>query len=163
MSAERLTVDGVTATTALLRWEYDPLNNVHDIQFKLSCSGVRMFREKSGEMTEEGTEFEHTAYSKSQGWEAYHATDLEPNTKFSCQVSSLAGELTGPPSARLSFTTQYSGIQIVGNVISILVLQINYILPTTAPVPPPSPVLESDESSFTVKLFSTIDCFGPIE
>ena len=111
MSAEKLTVDGVTAISGLLRWDYDPLNNIHDIQFKLSCSGVRQYRDKAGEMIEEGTEFEHTAYSKSQGWEAYYATDLEPNTKYSCQVSSLAGKITGAPSAHLSFSTQYSGIQ----------------------------------------------------
>jgi hypothetical protein len=151
----------VTATTALLRWEYDPLNNIHDIQFKVSCSGVRQYRDKSGEMIEEGTEFEHKAYSKSQGWEAYYATDLEPNTKYSCQVSSLAGDITGPPSAHLSFTTQYSGIKIQECNTSISFVK--YILPTVAPVPPPIPVLKSDETSFTAKLSPTVDRFGPIE
>ena len=37
------------------------------------------------------------------------------------------------------------------------------ILHTAAPVPPPSPLLESDETSFTAKLFPTVDRFGPIE
>lgn len=103
---------GVTATTSLLRWEYDATNNVHDIQFKLSCSGVRQYRDKKDELTEEGTEFEHTSYSKSQGWEVYYTAELEPNTKYSCQVSSVAGAITGPPTAHLSFTTQYAGMYI---------------------------------------------------
>ena len=161
LSAEKLTVDGVTATTGLLRWEYDPLHNVHNIQFKLYCSGVRQYRDKAGEMVEEGTEFEHTAYSKSEGWEAYYAADLEPNTKYSCQVSSLSGEITGPPSAYLSFTTQYSGIQYVPGIQFSMLY--DHILHAPAPVPPPSPVLEFDETSFTAKFFPTIDRFGPIE
>lgn len=110
LSAETLTVEGVTATTGLLRWDYDAMNNVHDIQFKLSCSGLRQYRDRTGEMVEEGTEFEYTAYSKSTGWEAYYASDLEPNTKYSCQIYSIAGEITGSPSAHLTFSTQYSGI-----------------------------------------------------
>lgn len=109
MSAERLTVVGVSANTALLRWDYEATNNVHGIQFKLFCSGIRKYKDKNNEITEEGTEFEHEAYSNSRGWEAYYASNLEPNTKYSCQVNSLAGEITGPPSAHLSFKTHYSG------------------------------------------------------
>ena len=109
LSAESLTVVGVTSTSALLRWEYDVTNNVHGIQFKLSCSGIRQYQDKNGELVEEGTELEHTAYSTSHGWEAYYATELEPNTKYSCQVNSLASDIVGPPTAHLSFNTQFAG------------------------------------------------------
>lgn len=112
MSAESLTVVGVTSKTALLRWEYDATNNVHGIQFKLSCSGVRQYRDNHNELVEEGTAFEHTAYSNSHGWEAHYASELEPNTKYFCQVNSLAGDITGPPTAHLSFTTKYAGMTI---------------------------------------------------
>ena len=101
---------GVASTTALFRWEYDATNNVHGVQLKLSCSGVQQYRDKDGELVEVGTDFEHTVYSNSHGWEAYYASELEPNTKYSCQVNSLAGEVTGPPTAHLSFKTHYAGI-----------------------------------------------------
>ena len=74
---------------------------------------MREYKDENDELTEEGTEFEHKAYSNSHGWEAYYAPELEPNTKYSCQVNSLAGEITGPPSAHLSFKTLYAGIYIV--------------------------------------------------
>ena len=103
----------MTATTALIRWEYDATNNVHGVEFKLFCSGMREYKDKSNKLIEEGTEFEHKAYSNSHGWEAYYTTELEPNTKYSCQVNSLAGEITAPPSAHLSFKTHYAGMTVL--------------------------------------------------
>ena len=109
LSAESLTVVGVTSTTALFRWEYDATNNVHGIQFSLSCSGVQQYRDKDGELVEVGADIEHKAFSNSHGWDAYYASELEPNAKYSCQVNSLAGEITGESTAHLSFKTHYAG------------------------------------------------------
>ena len=110
MMARNLTVSDITSTAALFQWEHDATNNVHDVQFKLSCSGLRQYTDKNNKLVEEDASFEHTSYSTSRGRESHYTNQLEPNTKYSCQMVSIAGTLEGPPYGQITFTTHPGGM-----------------------------------------------------
>lgn len=109
MMARNLTVSSITATSAIFQWEHDATNNVHDVQFKVKCSGLRQYTDKNNKLVEESALFEHASFSTSHGRERYYANQLEPNTKYSCQMISIAGTLEGPPYGQVVFTTNPGG------------------------------------------------------
>ena len=71
---------------------------------QLVCSGVQHFI-KDGEEMVERTELHHTVRSTSQRSESYQTNELEPNTQYSCHLTSVAGRLESEPSTRVKFTT----------------------------------------------------------
>ena len=78
------------------------LNHFHFPQ--LVCSGVQHFI-KDGEEMVERTELQHTVRSTSQRSESYQTNELEPNTQYSCHLTSVAGKLESEPSTQVKFTT----------------------------------------------------------
>lgn len=53
----------------------------------------------------ERTELQHTVRSTSQRSESYQTNELEPNTQYSCHLTSVAGKLESEPSTQVKFTT----------------------------------------------------------
>lgn len=131
LQAHNLTVSAVKATSAVFHWQHNPKNNIHDIQFKvpyhpagqqytiaftsdinhisltfpqLVCSGVQRFT-RGGEEVVERTELHHTIRSTSQPSQSYPSHELEPNTQYSCHMTSVARKLESGPSAWVNFTT----------------------------------------------------------
>jgi len=145
LQAHNLTVSAVKATSAVFHWQHNPKNNIHDIQFKLVCSGVQRFT-RGGEEVVERTELHHTIRSTSQPSQSYPSHELEPNTQYSCHMTSVARKLESGPSAWVNFTTSPG-----------------------RPSPPPQPrvLLQVKEGktvnkSFTAELYPTDNHFGPI-
>ena len=57
---------------------------------QLLCSGIQTFT-RNGELMEERSSFEHESWSTSKGSESHIATSLVPNSHYTCQMLSVAG------------------------------------------------------------------------
>ena len=107
--AKNLEVSSVTCSSALFRWSHEAENNIHDVHFKLFCAGTRQYVDLNGEIVQEKFKFHHSSHSTSKNTESYFTEQLAANTKYTCSISSLAGNIESPPSQHVSFTTLPGG------------------------------------------------------
>ena len=107
LRARNLTISGITTKSALFQWEHDARHTIHDTQFKLLCRGVRQYLDSGNKVVEEGDDFEYAPYASSQGKETFLANSLQPNTKYTCHITTVAEAVESPPTPDVTFNTQY--------------------------------------------------------
>lgn len=95
----------MTCCSALFQWHHEAGNNVHDVHFKLQCTGVTQYMNKNNEIIEEEDQFSHLSYSTSNDIEDFFADHLTPNTRYFCSISSCTETIEAPPSQYTNFTT----------------------------------------------------------
>lgn len=104
-----MTVSQVTSSSAFFQWYHEPYSNIHDTQFKLHCDGMRQYLALNREIIQEKHSFHHLRFSTSSGIEVFLVENISANTKYTCVVSSMAGNLQSPPSHKVVFTTERGG------------------------------------------------------
>ena len=140
----------------------------------------------------ERSELRHTIRSTSQRSQSYPSHDLEPNTQYSCHMTSVARKLESGPSTWVEFTTTPGSkrrrtsiywspitIDVVdhfcelaggrGNQPDKFTLKPFWRCHSTEPSPPPQPRVsvqtkegKTENKSFTAELYPTDNHFGPI-
>lgn len=109
LAARNLTISSISTTGALFQWEHDAKHTIHDTQFRLACRGARQYTDNNDKLIEEVDDFEYSPYASSQGKESYYSSTLQPNTKYTCHISTVAETVEGPPTKEMSFTTSFGG------------------------------------------------------
>ena len=109
LMARNLTITGISTTAALFQWEHDAKHTIHDTQFKLTCRGARQYTDNNDKLIEEIDDFDYSPYASSQGKESYFSSTLQPNTKYTCHINTVAETVEGPPTKEVTFRTAFGG------------------------------------------------------
>lgn len=95
----------MTCCHAVFQWNHEPHSNVHDVKFLLQCTGRRAYVDLHKKIVEEESRFDYLSPSTSKQTEIYFAKNIDPNTKYLCSISSVAGTIQSPPSQQVTFKT----------------------------------------------------------
>ena len=88
LHVQNLSASSINDTSATFKWKYKGDLQVHDIKFKLVCSGNLKYTNNEGLNVNEEVLFEQLLPSKT--W-SYDAKGLVPNTLYTCSVNTVAG------------------------------------------------------------------------
>lgn len=89
LHVQNLSASSINDTSAVFSWSYEGDIQVHDIEFKLLCSGNLKYTNNDGLDINEEVLFEHLLPSTT--W-SYDAKGLVPNALYTCSVDTVAGD-----------------------------------------------------------------------
>ena len=99
---QNLFASSINDTSATFSWNYEGDIQVHDIQFKLLCSGNLKYTNNEGVDINEEVSFERILSSKT--W-SYDVKGLVPNTLYTCSVNTVAGTHIGENNVAIDIQT----------------------------------------------------------